>query len=469
MPNIVNLNVSEISVGNFDFYSLLCLTQEHLSSKNSALFNDKNDGNTSEGTETAERRRANEKEKEIKKQKIRNAISNFVNNGKYKVDGMQTGEIIDRLYDEMVNFSILTPYIEDKEGQYEEININAWNDVEVRCSNGEVKKVEHFYNIEHAKNVVKRLVTVAGSQIDNAMPMAEGNLRNNVRLVVLESPIVDEDVGVAASIRLLRPSFFSREFFIKTGAVSEEEMYFLELAVRSGVSMVFVGETGSGKTTLMNYLLSTIPNDRRIVSIEHNARELSLVKRNSDGKIVNNVVHMKTRPHSTSEWNISQEDLVSKALRLDPHNICVGEMRDSEAYAAQEASLTGHTVITSLHAKGVSATHFRIAMLAIKKYPIDIKIALTQAAMAFPIIVYLSKLDDNSRKVMEIAECSLLEENNDMHRFYDTLYKYEIDETIKKDGHVTIIGKHTKDRKISDDLRHTMMLHGASLAELSAL
>lgn len=455
MADFIDLNLSQ-SVNELDFYSVLTIAQKQLSEKNSDLFREIAD--------------ESENMHKARNEKIKNAIAQFVANNRFRVKGITSDyKLIDMIYDEMVNYSVLTPYIEDKNNEYEEININAWNDVEIRCSNGDVMKGPHFCNIEHARNVVKRLVTVAGTQIDNAMPMAEGNLRNNVRLVVLESPIVDDDVGVAASIRLLKPQFSSREFFIEKGTVSPEEMNFLELAIRSGVSMVFVGETGCGKTTLMNYLLSTIPDKRRVVSIEHNARELSLVKKDDRGNIVNNVVHMKTRPHQNPELDISQEDLVSKALRLDPNNICIGEMRDTEAYAAQEASLTGHTVVTSLHARGVSATHFRIAMLAIKKYPIDMKIALMQAAMAFPVIVYLSKLDDNSRKVMEIAECQLLEDNNEMYRIYQTLYKYDITNTEKKDGKIVITGSHVKECQISDDIRKTMMLHGATVNEIDAL
>ena len=97
------------------------------------------------------------------------------------------------------------------------------------------------------------------------------------------------------------------------------------------------------------------------------------------------------------------------------------------------------------------------------------KIALMQAAMAFPVIVYLSKLDDNSRKVMEIAECQLLEDNNEMFRIYSTLYKYDISDTKKENGRVIITGEHIKDEKISDEIRKTMMLHGATVNEIDSL
>lgn len=458
MADFKNLNYEDTKAEKFDYYSVLLLCQKQLASKNSELFKDERD-------EQSEARSA-------RLEKVRNAITKLVLDGRFVVEGISdTKVLIQKLYNDLVAFSVLTDYINDVNGEYEEINVNSWDDVEVRCCNGEVKKIEHFCNIEHARNTINRLATVAGSQVDEAMPMAEGNLRNNVRLVVLEDPIVDEDVGVAASIRLLRPQFFNRNFFIESGTCSEEELRFLELAIKSGVSMVFVGETGSGKTTLMNYLLSTIPNNKRIVSIEHNARELSLVRRDESGNVTNNVVHTKTRPHENPQLNISQEDLVSKALRFDPNVICIGEMRDSEAYAAQEASLTGHTVVTSLHARGISATHSRIAMLAIKKYPIDIKVALMQAAMAFPVIVYISKLDDNSRKVMNISECNLIEDDatGESIRLYSCLYQYKIHDTKKEGNVVRIDGEHVKESKISDEIRQTMMLHGATVNEIDSL
>ena len=458
MAEFNNIKLNEKNAGEFDYYSVLLLCQKELTSRNSELFKD-------EEEDRIDVRRA-------RREKINNAITKFVKDSHFSVtDVPDEKQLIHRLFNDLVDFSILTDYINDENEQYEEINVNAWDDVEVRCCNGEVKKIEHFCNIEHAKNVINRLVSVTGSQLDQAMPMAEGNLRNNVRLVVLEDPILDENIGVAASVRLLRPQFFGRQFFIDSGTCSEEEMQFLELAIRSGVSMVFVGETGSGKTTLMNYLLSTLPDNKRIVSIEHNARELSLIRKDENGNTVNNVVHTKTRPHEDTKLNISQEDLVSKALRLDPNVICVGEMRDSEAYAAQEASLTGHTVVTSLHARGISATHTRIAMLAIKKYPINITVALMQAAMAFPVIVYLSKLDDNSRKIVDISECTILEDSatGEMLRVYSELYKFNIRNVSKSNDTIVIDGSHEKVGRMSDSLRETMILHGATVHEVDMI
>ena len=42
------------------------------------------------------------------------------------------------------------------------------------------------------------------------------------------------------------------------------------------------------------------------------------------------------------------------SLRFNPDIVVVGEMRDTEAYSAVEASLTGHTVVS------VSYTHLDV-------------------------------------------------------------------------------------------------------------
>lgn len=460
MANFNILDNSSFTVGTgeeIDFYTVLKLAREKILEENPDFFSELGEVNAQNGVV----------EDKTKREKIYNLIRHFVNNQRFNVKGVPNNEVLTKkLFQEFVDYSILTDYINNENNDVEEVNVNAWDDVEVRYSNGEVKKVEHFCNPEHAENVVKRLSIAIDSKMDDSVPMGEGSLSSNVRVVTLIPPVLDNGTGGAASIRLLKPNMANREFFINNGTITEKEMKFLELAIKSGVSIVFVGETGCGKTTLMNYLLSTVPNHKRIVTIEHNARELSLIKRDDKGAKVNNVVHTQTMAHSNEALSVSQEDLLVKALRLDPNIICVGEMRDAEAYAAQEASLTGHPVITSLHADGVQATHFRIAMLALKRYSVDINIALLQAQMAFPIIVYMSKLEDNSRRVMEISECCVIREGTDILSDYNTLFEYEIIDNKKVNGKFVITGEHRANGSLSDEMIKRMMRNGATFDEL---
>ena len=137
--------------------------------------------------------------------------------------------------------------------------------------------------------------------IDNAAPIAQGHLPNNTRITALKEPIVDADRGIAVSIRMLHPARVDRAHLLDGEAITEDMLAFLETCLRYGVSFVVAGRTSSGKTTLLNSLLGSIPDNKRIYTIESGARELSLVKRDEQGRVINNVVHTLSR----SSWDTS--------------------------------------------------------------------------------------------------------------------------------------------------------------------
>ena len=87
------------------------------------------------------------------------------------------------------------------------------------------------------------------------------------------------------------------------------------------------GATSSGKTTLLGWLLTTIPDNKRIYSIENGSRELALVRR-KEGRVVNSVIHTLTRDSENERQRIDQTALLDMALRFNPDIIVVGEMRD---------------------------------------------------------------------------------------------------------------------------------------------
>ena len=233
---------------------------------------------------------------------------------------------------------------------------------------------------------------------------------------------------------------------------------FLEMCVCYGVSYVVAGRTSSGKTTLLNSLLSAVPDYKRIYTIENGARELSLIKRDVSGRIKNNVVHTLSRPSDKKESNITQEDLVVTSLRFDPDIICIGEMRDSEASSAIEASSTDHTVVTTVHGDGGRRAHRRIAFLAQKaEAKNEVGILMEQAALAFPIVVFVHKLANNARKVMEITEC-VVHDNGELE--YRVLYRYKIKRNLYHGGKFTIEGEFVKENTMSEDLREKLLRGG---------
>ena len=396
-----------------------------------------------------------------KTEELKAYIGKYLYDTNYSVVGFDTKELVERLFEEMAEYSILTKHLADPD--IEEININGWDDVALTHLDGRIEKAkEHFFSPTHAIDIVKKLLQHSGMIIDNAAPIAQGHLPNNTRVTALKEPIVDSDRGIAVSIRMLHPQRVDRESLLQTESITEEMLYFLEVCLRYGVSFVVAGRTSSGKTTLLNSLLGSIPDGKRIYTIESGARELSLIKRDGNGKVINNVVHTLSRPSDKEAYDISQEDLVMAALRFDPDIICVGEMRDAEAHSAVEASSTDHTVVTTVHGGGGRYAHRRIAFLSQRRFPIDMKISMQQAALAFPVVVFAHKLEDNSRKVMDISECVV---HDDGELEYRTLYRYQINSNEYQDGRFHIIGEFIKENSPSDYLC-TKLLRGGIPQEI---
>ena len=423
-----------------DFWTLLRMTQEYVSSHYAAVLTDK-----------------------AKLSQLKAYVDKYLRDNDFKVEGMTTKELIDKLYCEMAEYSILTPFLGSPD--LEEINVNGWDDIALTLLDGTIVKLkEHFHSPQHAVDIIKRLLHHSGMIIDNATPMSQGHLPGNTRITALKEPIVDEERGVAVSIRLLHPQRVTLENLVETGFATQEMVDFLCMCIRYGVPFVVAGATSSGKTTLLNAIMTSIPDNKRVFTIESGSRELSLVRRGEDGHIVNNAVHTLSRPSDNPAYDITQEDLVVASLRFNPDIVCVGEMRDVECYSAVEASLTGHTVVSTVHAGPGSAAHMRIALLCQKRFPINFQTSLMQAGQAFPIVVYSHKLENNSRKCMDISECII---NASGEREYNCLYNYEITKNTIEDEQFIIEGHFRKPNMMSDSLRRRLIQYGVPQNKLN--
>ena len=277
--------------------------------------------------------------------------------------------------------------------------------------------------------------------------MVNARLAQGHRVNAIVPPLALD--GPMLTIRTFSSRVITLQDMVESGSVERSAQRLLIWAVRARKSIAVSGGTGSGKTTLLNALLGSIPDDKRIYTIESGARELFLVKRNRFGEVQNNVVHTLSRPSDNGAYNISQEELVVAALRFDPDIVAVGEIRDAEANSAVEASLTGHTVVTTVHSGPGEAAHGRIALLCQRRFELGLEVSLSQARQAFPLVVFAHKCEDNSRKVMDISEVYVAPGGQAEYR---CLYRYNITENEYKNGHFTIKGDFEKVNPPSEHL-----------------
>ena len=181
-----------------DFVSLLHKSQEYISENYAAALSDRS-----------------------KIVQLRSYIEKYLHDSGFEVEGMTFRELADKLYSEMAEYSVLTKYLGRDE--IEEININGWDDIAVTYTDGHIEKAkEHFYNPQHAVDVVKRLLHHSGMIIDNATPMSQGHLPGNTRITALKEPLVDDDRGISVSIRLLHPSRVDMKALVKGGNATQK-------------------------------------------------------------------------------------------------------------------------------------------------------------------------------------------------------------------------------------------------------
>lgn len=453
--NSGNLNYKDVlfgdtkNVGQLTYKEILDKTQKHMTANNAQLFsNAENEGGAGA-----------EKEKQM-----RSAISEYVSSQAFTLEGFTNETLVNRLFNDMVRYSFLEYWI-NKEG-VEEININAWDDIEVLEHGQKPKRIpETFTSPEHAFDVLRRMLASHNMVIDNASPCVIGYLGEGIRICCFKAPIVSEKDGISASIRIIRPNTVDKKSLLETNTARADELDFLSLCINNGISVCASGSTGSGKTTSLSYLLSTIDDNRRLISMEEGSREFTLRKVDENGHAKNSVVSLLTRESENESQQVSLQKLVELCMRMDPEIVAVGEMRSAEAYEVSEIARTGHAVVSTIHSMSAPSTYKKMMTLAYKKYQMNENFMMELMVEAFPIIFYQKHLEDGSRKIMEVIE-GLGYENGKVN--YHTLYEFRVTDTLKdENGKVTeIVGKHVKVGNPSVQLQERLIDNGVSHQEL---
>lgn len=174
---------------------------------------------------------------------LREFISQYIISRSYHIDGLSTEELCDTLYEDMAGISFLKKWIYMP--GVEEVNVNAFDDIEVIMSDGRSMKIpDRFQSPQHAIDVTRRLLNTCGMVIDDTMPSVIGFLDKNIRISVDKTPIVDSEVGINASIRIVNQQTVSRDKLIQSGSATDEMLDLLTCCIRYGVSVCIAGSTG---------------------------------------------------------------------------------------------------------------------------------------------------------------------------------------------------------------------------------
>ena len=131
---------------------------------------------------------------------------------------------------------------------------------------------------------------------------------------------------------------------------------FIQGAIAHRKNIAIVGDTGSGKTTLMKSICQLIPPAERLITIE-DVRELFL-------PVHPNRVHLLYSKDQQGVAQVSPADLIASNMRMKPSRVLLAELRGSEAFDFLKLLTTGHSgSVTSFHAESCALAQERFVFM----------------------------------------------------------------------------------------------------------
>ncbi len=204
--------------------------------------------------------------------------------------------------------------------------------------------------------LIARIKILAKMRIDEHQAAQDGKFQFKVRdeKVDIRVSIVPVTGGENAVLRLLSAKV--RQISLEDLGFSERDLSRVKEAIKYPHGMILVtGPTGSGKTTTIYEILKVLNRETVHIAtiedpVEYDIPGVSQIQVNS-------------------KTNLTFADGLRAIVRQDPDIIMVGEIRDREtAEIAVNSAMTGHLVLSTLHANDAATTLPRLLDMGIEPF-----------------------------------------------------------------------------------------------------
>lgn len=296
------------------------------------------------------------------------------------------------IYCEKVGSSILEPFIRDI--YIEDIHCSGLGPIHI--DHKIFKTMETtivFEESEELDGFALKLSEIVGKPASHREPIVDAKMPDGSRLNL----VYGEDVSARGSnftIRKFAVNPISICQIINWGTMSSLAAAYIWMLLENKMSIWICGETASGKTTSLSALMTFMPRDYKIVSIEE-VPEVYVPHKNWIREVV------RDTGNAGSEEGVTMFALLKAALRQRPTYIIVGEVRGAEGNIAFQAMQTGHPSIATFHAATVGKLVQRLTNFPInvpKTHIDNLNAALFQSA------VHDYETGKYKRRVMTINE-----------------------------------------------------------------
>ena len=321
-------------------------------------------------------------------------VDQYCEEAKLKLTKHDREELAELILHDVLGLGPLESLLEDPE--VSEIMVNGPKTIFTE-RRGRITQADLEFESEvQLRKVIDRIVARIGRRVDESSPMVDARLQDGSRVNIVIPPLAVQ--GSSITIRKFSRVPYKVQDLVNFGTLNHDMANFIRACVRSRISMVVSGGTGSGKTTTLNVLSNFIPDTERVVTVEDTA-ELQLRQRN--------LVSLEARSANVEgRGAVAIRDLVVNALRMRPDRIVVGECRAAETLDMLQAMNTGHDgSMTTVHANSPKDALNRIeTMVIMAGSDLPFQAIREQIVGGITLFVQQARLRDGRRVVTHVSE-----------------------------------------------------------------
>ena len=257
------------------------------------------------------------------------------------------------------------------------------------------KKANVKVSQEEVMDFIRQIANMSEKQFSFTSPFLDISV-DRYRINAVHSSLVR--VGNAKSISFsIRIASYESRIKNDKNFMDSDAKKILETMLANNESIVVAGPTGSGKTELQKYLLSSLPNYSRIIIID-NIQELDFIRTNEDLDITS----WQVTPQSKEG---TFEELIRNALRSNPDWLVIAESRGKEMNDVLNSVMTGHPIISTIHAKDVlSVPHRMVRMVEMSDTSEDYDEIMEDILTHIKCYVYVNKKIKSNGEVTRYIE-----------------------------------------------------------------